>query len=173
MCSLNNHRDLQNKTKPLLLLWKYTVEKLDDFAFFFQNYSMDKWSETKYFAFKSLILQGWGMAERADLFLRQNLGRWTWATVHPRKHIPNPNAKPEWMLTLYRSLCSCLIATLECVKVKSLSIKPEWKHGSYQFIHFPLFFISSLTWHGIPGLKGLPGNLLLYRWLGRMTSQCK
>lgn len=50
-------------------------------------------------------------------------------------------------------------------------LKPEWKRGSYRFKHFPLGFISSLTRRSPPGLIGLPGNLLLHRWLGRMTGQ--
>lgn len=54
---------------------------------------------------------------------------------------------------------------------QAISLKPEWKRGSYRFKHFPLGFISSVTRRRLPGLIGLPGNLLLHRWLGRMTAR--
>lgn len=73
----------------------------------------------------------------------------------------------------YNSLLSLLpSALLRWPGVSKSSLKPEWKRGSYRFKHFPLGFISFLTRRSLPGLIGLPGNLLLHRWLGRMTAQC-
>lgn len=74
------------------------------------------------------------------------------------------------MLTAWRARCIAS-SLLHQHGVSKLSCKHQRKHWSYQFKHFPLGFISSLTPRSLPGLIGLPGNLLLHRWLGRMTAQ--
>lgn len=152
---------------------------------------MDGWTktekETQSVLFWSLILRGWQIEESADLqFVREakNLKLWQGEselinTGLPIIHIniTNPWAKAEYIIYIYiwqadkpTALLGHCCTSLAC-QSQATCLKPEWKRGSYRFKHFPLGFISSLTRCSLPGLIGLPGNLLLHRWLGRMTAQ--
>lgn len=87
----------------------------------------------------------------------------------------NPWAEPGWILSIQPDKPTALLAhcctSLVC-RSQAISLKPGWKRGSYRFKNFPLGFISSVKRRSLPGLLGLPGNLLLHRWLGRMTAHC-